>query len=152
MKSKVKLVQTDATHADFRYLVQQLDEDLAARYGAQQEFYGQFNALAAIKQVIVAYQDESPIACGAIKAFDEQAMEVKRMFVASTHRSLGIASQVLVALEDWARTLGYQHCVLQLADNQAEALRLYEKNGYQRISNFGPYIGDESSICMQKNL
>jgi len=152
MKSKVKLVHTDATHADFRFLVQQLDEDLAARYGAQQEFYGQFNALAAIKQVIIAYQEDKPIACGAIKAFDEQSMEVKRMFVRASHRSLGIASQVLMALEGWARELNYIRCVLQLADNQSEALRLYQKNGYQVIANFGPYIGDEGSICMEKHL
>lgn len=152
MNSPVKLLQTDATHPDFGILVEQLDEDLAARYGAQQDFYGQFNALAAIKQVIIAYQEEKPVACGAIKAFDEQAMEVKRMFVAPTHRSAGIASQVLLALETWARELGYKKCVLQLAGNQSEALRLYQKNGYLVIANFGPYIGDEGSICMQKQL
>lgn len=152
MKGSLKLLQTDATHPDFGLLVQQLDEDLAARYGAQQDFYGQFNALAAIKQVIVAYQEEKPVACGAIKAFDAKSMEVKRMFVAASHRSLGIASQVLLALEDWARKLDYKRCVLQLADNQSEALRLYQKNGYQVIANFEPYIGDEASICMEKHL
>lgn len=152
MKSKVELVHTDATHADFRYLVQQLDKDLATRYGAQQEFYGQFNALAAIKQVIIAYQEEKPVACGAIKAYDEQTMEVKRMFVTASHRSAGIASQVLLALEAWAQELGYKRCVLQMAGNQSEALRLYQKNGYLVIANFGPYIGDEGSICMQKKL
>lgn len=148
----LRLQRTDATHPDFQALVSQLDADLDERYGAQQDFYGQFNALDAIKHVVLAYEGDQAVACGAIKAIDDQAMEVKRMFVQKNRRGRGMATQVLLNLEDWARLLGYQSCILQLADNQAEALALYTRNGYERIPNFGQYIGDEHSICMQKPL
>ncbi|NRB49506.1 MAG: GNAT family N-acetyltransferase [Saprospiraceae bacterium] len=148
----LELRRTDAKDPAFRALVQQLDADLDDRYGDQQDFYGQFNALDAIKQVVVAYQGEAAVACGAIKAFDEQSMEVKRMYVQKAARGKGIATTLLLELEDWAKTLGYTSCVLQLADNQAEALALYLKNGYARTANFGQYIGDENSICMRKDL
>lgn len=148
----IQLRKTDATSADFRALVSQLDADLDERYGAQQDFYGQFNALDTIKHVIIAYDGDTAVACGAIKAFDKDAMEVKRMYVQKTMRGRGIATQVLKHLENWARSLGYVTCILQLADNQAEALALYSKNGYVRTANFGQYMGDEQSICMRKGL
>lgn len=148
----LELRRTDARDQAFRSLVQQLDADLDDRYGDQQDFYGQFNALDAIKQVVVAYREDEAIACGAIKAFDEQSMEVKRMYVLKSARGKGVATKVLRDLEIWAKSLGYTHCVLQLADNQPEALALYEKNGYRQTENFGQYIGDENSICMRKAL
>jgi len=148
----IHLHRSDAMDAHFRSLVQQLDADLDDRYGSQQDFYGQFNALDSIKYVVVAYEAEEPIACGAIKAFDAQAMEVKRMFVQKQARGKGVATQILNELEDWARFLGYAACILQLAGNQAEALALYHKNGYRQTANFGQYIGDEDSICMRKEL
>lgn len=148
----IRLHRSDAANPDFRFLVQQLDADLDDRYGTQQDFYGQFNALDSIKHVVVAYEAEQPIACGAIKAFDTEAMEVKRMFVQKQARGKGLATQVLKELEEWARSLGYTACILQLAGNQAEALALYNKNGYEQTANFGQYIGDEDSICMRKRL
>ena len=149
---EVRLIRSDSKDSDFRQLVQQLDQDLDDRYGAQQDFYGQFNALDEIKHVVIAYVADRPIACGAIKAFDEQATEVKRMYVDPPFRGKGVASQVLLALEDWAKILAFQACVLQLANNQAEALGLYKKQGYQITANFGQYIGDDNSICMRKTL
>lgn len=147
-----ELRRTDAQDSAFKSLVKQLDADLDDRYGDQQDFYGQFNALDAIKQVVVAYDDETAVACGAIKAFDEQSMEVKRMYVQKFARGRGFATAVLLDLEAWAKSLGYSSCVLQLADNQEEALALYVKNGYVRTNNFGQYVGDENSICMRKDL
>jgi putative acetyltransferase len=35
---------------------------------------------------------------------------------------------------------------------QPEAIALYEKQGYQRISNYGQYIGVENSVCFEKVL
>lgn len=148
----LELRRTDAENEAFRSLVQQLDADLDDRYGDQQDFYGQFNALSAIKYVVLAYLDEGAVACGAIKEFDDQSMEVKRMYVQKNARGRGIATGVLQELESWAKSLGYSNCVLQLADNQAEALALYVKNGYVQTANFGQYIGDENSICMRKEL
>ena len=148
----IQLRKTDATSADFRALVSQLDADLDERYGAQQDFYGQFNALDTIKHVIIAYDGDTAVACGAIKAFDRDAMEVKRMYVQKTMRGRGIATQVLKHLENWARSLGYAACILHLADNQAEASALSSKNGSVRPANFGQYMGDEQSICMRKVL
>ncbi|MCD8175986.1 MAG: GNAT family N-acetyltransferase [Tannerellaceae bacterium] len=47
---------------------------------------------------------------------------------------------------------GFTSVVLETGINQPEAIRLYEKNGYIRIANYGPYINQPDSVCMKKIL
>jgi len=129
-----------------------LDKELAIRDGEEHSFYAQYNKIDAIKYVVVAYEDENPVGCGAVKKFAENAMEVKRMFVPFESRGKGIASLVLQELEKWTAELGYANCVLETGYKQPEAIRLYEKNGYSKIPNYGQYIGMDNSICFEKVL
>ena len=146
------LVRTTSDHPDFRALVQLLDHDLAVRDGADHAFYAQFNKIDTIRHVIVAYRGGEPIGCGAFKPYGEKQVEIKRMYVQPTHRGQGVAPAVLAALETWADELGYRSCVLETGLKQPEAIRLYEKSGYQRIPNYGQYAGVENSVCMEKTL
>lgn len=144
--------RTNSDDADFIQLVKSLDIDLSIRDGAEHSFYAQFNKIDAIKYVVVAYENEMSVGCGAIKQFDEYTMEVKRMFVPETHRGQGIATIVLTELEKWCIELNIKKCVLETGKKQPEAIRLYEKNGYKIIPNFGQYIGVENSVCFAKEL
>ncbi|MEL6592778.1 MAG: GNAT family N-acetyltransferase [Bacteroidota bacterium] len=148
----IKLEQTTPQHPDYQRLVAALDAGLRITDGPEFDFYAQFNKSDAIKYVLLALVDGQAVACGAIKHFDEQTMEVKRMYVAETHRNQGIASVLLGGLEDWVQELGYAACILETGVRQHAAVRLYEKNAYQRIPNFGQYIGQASSICYRKVL
>jgi GNAT superfamily N-acetyltransferase len=149
----IRIVRTDSSHPDFIALVRQLDADLAIRDGADHAFYAQFNKIDLIRHALVAYNQENvPVACGAIKAFAEDAMEVKRMWVEPPFRGKGIASEILKELEKWARELGYKRCVLETGKKQTEAIQLYPKNGYQVIPNYGQYIGIDNSVCFEKCL
>lgn len=148
----IRLVKTDSSHIDFKSLVQLLDQDLAIRDGADHGFYAQFNKIDNIQHCIVAYENEQPVGCGAIKAFGPDAMEVKRMYVLPSHRGKSIAQQILSALETWAKEMGMQKTVLETGQKQPEAIALYFKSGYQRIPNYGQYIGIENSWCFEKQL
>lgn len=148
----LRITRTDSTHPDFIQLVKALDADLAQRDGADNAFYSQFNKIDLIKHAVVAYVDEDAIGCGAIKAFNEAAMEVKRMYTAPEHRGKGVAAAVLAALEVWARELGYEKCVLETGKRQPEAIALYLKNNYRITPNYGQYIGVENSVCFEKIL
>ncbi len=153
MKTNIfQLTRTDAAHPDFIELVRLLDADLAVKDGEDNLYYRQFNKIHDIKYVIVAYLAEQAVGCGAIKSFDEQSMEVKRMFTHPDHRGKGVATIILKELERWAAELSYKRCVLETGKRQPEAIQLYEKNGYQRISNYGQYAGIENSVCFEKWL
>lgn len=148
----ITLERTTPQHPDYQRLVAALDAGLRITDGPEFDFYAQFNKSDAIKYVLLALVDGQAVACGAVKHFDAQTMEVKRMYVAETHRNQGIASVLLKGLEDWTAELGYTACILETGVRQHAAIRLYEKNAYQRIPNFGQYIGQESSICFRKSL
>jgi putative acetyltransferase len=148
----IRLIRTDSGNNDFIELVKQLDADLAKRDGDEHSFYAQFNKIISIKHVIVAYENDKAIACGAIKEFSTDTMEVKRMYTTPESRGKGIASKVLAELEKWAAELLYKKTVLETGKKQPEAITLYKKNGYQLIPNYGQYAGVENSLCFEKKL
>lgn len=148
----MKLIKTTANNTDFINLVRELDRYLAITDGEEHDFYNQYNQLDTIKYVLVAYENEVAIGCGAIKEFDENRVEVKRMFVLPNHRGKGIATKLLLGLEDWAKVLGFQKCILETGKRQTEAVVLYRRNNYQIIENYGQYKGMDNSICFEKEL
>ncbi|RZK92017.1 MAG: GNAT family N-acetyltransferase [Pedobacter sp.] len=150
--SDLTLIRTNSDNTDFRTLVALLDKDLAIRDGEEHAFYAQFNKVDTLKEVVVAYQNETPVACGAIKTFSDTAAEVKRMFVHPDYRKQGIAAKILSELEHWAEELGFGEYVLETGKKQPEAIALYQKVGYQITPNYGQYIGIDNSVCMAKSL
>jgi putative acetyltransferase len=148
----LSIFRTDSTNPDFHTLVKQLDIELAERDGDDHGFYAQYNKIDHIQHVIIIYQNGEAVACGAIKQYAPDIMEVKRMFVPAAYRGQGIASRVLNELEQWSLELGYKQCILETGLKQPEAIRLYEKNHYVKIPNFGQYAGIENSVCFSKLL
>lgn len=148
----MKLIRTDNSSEDFRALVSLLDAHLAVTDEDEHDFYHQYNGLDEIKYVVMAYDGNTPVACGAVKHYDKQRVEVKRMFTSEDYRGQGIAVQVLDDLEAWTVELGYSHCLLETGRRQPYAIRLYEKQGYTIVPNYGQYAGMENSVCMEKEL
>ena len=147
----LKLVRTNSQNADFASLIVKLDANLASRNGDMQEYFNQFNKVDAIKHVIIAYINDSAVGCGAIKQFDSNSVEVKRMFVSEEYRGRRVASQILRELENWAKELGYTSAVLETSNVQIEAVALYTKT-YAVTENYGQYAGIATSICFKKQL
>jgi putative acetyltransferase len=148
----IRTIRTNSDHQDFIQLVKHLDADLAERDGKDHSFYAQFNKIDKIKYVVIAYDEDKPVGCGAIKEYAPGTMEIKRMYTLPESRGKGIASKVLSALEEWAIELEYEKCILETGKKQPEAIRLYEKNDYSVIPNYGQYAGIENSVCFEKHL
>ena len=146
----ITIRRTDSDNKDFQILVRALDIDLEVRDGDDHPFYAQFNKTDSIKYVVVVYDENEPVGCGAIKDYSHDTMEVKRMFVSIDKRGQGIASIVLSELENWCKELGFAKCILETGVKQPEAIRLYQKNNYNIIPNFGQYKGVETSVCFEK--
>jgi GNAT superfamily N-acetyltransferase len=146
----IRINRTNSENGDFRELVKKLDAELAIRDGNEHAFYHQFNSIEGLDFVVVIYDGQHPVACGAMKEFDTRSLEVKRMYTLENHRGRGYATRVLDALENWAQELRYTRCVLETGKRQPEAIRLYQRQGYLTIPNFGPYIGVSNSLCFAK--
>lgn len=144
--------RTNSDNLDFQELVLELDKDLAIRNGDTNAFFAQYNKIDLIKHVVIAYEENQAVGCGAMKEFEGTAMELKRMFVPLNHRGKGIARGVLEELQNWAKELGYKKCVLETGDKMPEGISLYIKSGFQIIPNYGQYINIKSSICFEKEI
>jgi hypothetical protein len=75
----IRLLRTDSSNPDFQSLVQLLDAELRQRDGEEHAFFAQFNKIDQIRQVVVAYDGEIAVGCGAVKPYDAGTMDVKRM-------------------------------------------------------------------------
>ena len=148
----MKLTRTNSNNHHFVELVKKLDAYLALKDGEEHAFYNQFNKIDSLRHVVIAFENETAIGCGALKEFESGVMEIKRMYVEPNFRGKRVGSEILNALEIWANELGCKKCVLETGKRQPEAIGLYEKCGYQRIPNYGQYIGMENSVCFEKNL
>jgi GNAT superfamily N-acetyltransferase len=149
-----------------RMLVAQAQADLAARYGS-----GDANPVEAIEFdppegcFLVAWRDGEPVACAGWRtlshfvdtdagssAFADDVAEIKRMYATPSVRGTGVAAALLTALEDSARAQGMRRLILETGMLQPEAIRFYEKSGYQRITNYGYYKDEPDCVSFGRDL
>jgi len=147
-----ELIRTTSKNPDFRKMINALDEDLYQRNGDAQLKYRQYNKVDLIDHVVLIYFEGKPVGCGCFKRFNDQTVEMKRMFVLPEMRGKQLAAQMLQELEKWAVEEGNTAAVLETGHKQNEAIRLYTIAGYSLIENYGQYIGMDESICYRKEL
>lgn len=102
--------------------------------------------------VFVARVDGEALGMAALVDRGDTSAELKRMFVHDNARGRGLASDLLTAIERHARSASIRVIQLETGPKQLAALALYEKHGYHRIPNFGQYVGDDFSVCMELSL
>jgi putative acetyltransferase len=78
--------------------------------------------------------------------------EVKRMYVDPAFRGHRLGARLLAALEDGLRAEGFRLALLETGRHQAEAVRLYEREGYAPRGVFGGYPDNGLSIFYGKTL
>ena len=148
----VKIERTNSENEDFRGLVFKLEEHLTYADNEAHSECKQYNKLETIRQTVIAYMNEEAVGCGAMRQFDQNTIEIKRMFVSEDARKQGIGAKILVELESWAKELGFEKSILETADMLPEAVRLYKRSNYTQIPNYGQYESMEKSICFSKKL
>lgn len=82
----------------------------------------------------------APIGCGAIRPLNlvdprapETTAEVKRMYIRPAHRGQGHAGELLDAMIDDARAIGYTRLVLDTSASMTAAIALYTSRGFRPI-------------------
>lgn len=152
-KSGIDFKIVTAENEDLRILITKLDEHLNQLYQNEPIFGLDLND-SKVNEITfaVAYIDETPVGCGAIRPLNLETTELKRFYVDSDYRNKGIATQLLKFLEDRARNFSFKNLFLETGNKQLEAINLYQKNGYHEIAPYGEYIGCDSSVCFAKKI
>ncbi|HBF40052.1 MAG TPA: GNAT family N-acetyltransferase [Firmicutes bacterium] len=139
-------------NGDFIALVALLDTEFTAKNGELQKFYEGFNKLDGMRDFFVAYQEEIPVGIAAMKRHDQDAYEVKRVFVKKDYRGLGISKLLMKKLEEKAIQNHTRSLILETSATFTTARNLYRSLGYQDIENYGQYVGMSLSVCMRKEI
>jgi len=153
--STVEIRRADILSPAAQHLIRCLNSELESRYpeeGANffrlepdevREGHGGF---------FIAYADGHPVACGAIRRIESAEAEIKRMYVAPSHRGQGVGGKILAKLEAEALRLGIRRIVLETGPRQPEAIAIYKRAGFFEIPLFGEYVDPRYSLCMAKNV
>jgi len=149
---EIQVRRTTAADPDFIELVGMLDAFLAGVNGEQHGFYSQFNSADSLTCAVVAYCDGRSVGCGGYRRLDAEAVEIKRMFVRPDSQKTGVGRAILRSLEEEAMKAGYRCARLETSKRMLPAVGLYRSSGYSVIPNYGPYVGVEDSVCMEKPL
>ena len=87
-------IRTDGTNKDFIENCRLLDMDLDRRVGKKikRDKYKHFNQLDEIQEAIVVYKGDIAIGGGAIRRYDDENIELKRVFVHTEYQGQGIGT------------------------------------------------------------
>lgn len=127
--------------------------ELDARYGSDDHEPGDAPTAQSVSVFLVARDARGvAVGCGGLRLLEPGSAEIKRMYVEPAARGSGVATAILRALEHEARRLGVVTMLLETGTAQPEAMRFYEREGYHRTENFGPYRGEPLSVCYAREL
>jgi GNAT superfamily N-acetyltransferase len=138
---------------DAAQLIAELEAVLAPHYpAASRHGYSIDQLLASGVAFFVTRQAGALAGCGGVQLFGADYGEVKRMFVRPAFRGLGLGARMLDQLAAYCLAHGVSRLRLETGLYQTDAIRLYERYGFERIPPFGPYTDDPLSVYFEKRL
>jgi GNAT superfamily N-acetyltransferase len=134
-------------------LISELDNDLRERYG-DAVIHGidleKANDLGVV--FVVGTYGKHAVCCGALRPFNENQVELKRMFVRKPFRGKGFSKKLYYYLEKQAIGKLFRQIILETGEKQHEAVGLYKRLGFAPLEKFGEYINDHNSLCFVKTI
>ncbi|OXI97164.1 MULTISPECIES: GNAT family N-acetyltransferase [Burkholderia] len=137
-------------------LRKELSTELSGRYADREADpdhlpKGMFVSKESVVFVALAFRGEQPVGHVLVRRLGSE-FELKNMYVVPTARGKGVAERLLSAAEASVLSAGGARLVLQTGDRQPEAVRLYDRSGYERVEIFPPYEKLDYSNCFRKHL
>ena len=145
-------VLTDEKDKRFLELVGELDRGYYERIGDELSRYDSYNEFKDHHVVMLALENGIAVACASYRAFDDDSVEFKRVYVKREYRKRGIAYSLISQLEKLAIKAGYRYSYIITGKNNHAAIKLYEKLDYVLIDNFGQFRDDDVVVCMKKKF
>ena len=99
---------------------------------------------------LVAYINEEPYGCGAIRRVSDSVAEIKRVY--ARKNQCGVGRKIIDSLEREAKAFGYSKLVLETRVQNTHAIEFYGALGYQHCEAYGKYVGKQNAYCFEKLL
>ena len=89
-------------------------------------------------RLYLAYDQGEAIACIALRLFEDNVGEVKRLYVKPSHRRRGISKILAEYIIEEARMINYQRLVLDTLNTMTPAMNLYRSLGFVETEAYYP--------------
>jgi putative acetyltransferase len=87
-------------------------------------------------RLLLAMDGDAAAGCIALRRFDTQAGEVKRMYVRPAWRGRGLGDRMASAMIDAARGIGYRRLLLDTLGHMRSARAVYARAGFREIAAY----------------
>ena len=87
-------------------------------------------------KLLLAFYNDQPAGCVALKKIDDHSCEMKRMFVYPEFHGKGIGYALAKAIIDEAKKIGYSSMKLDTSIRQIEAQKLYQGFGFKNTEAY----------------
>ena len=145
---------TDGCDEDFHKFYLKTEEFYSSIVGGlkNREAFVPYNISESISDVLIASVSGSAVGCAGLKAYSDQDVEIKRVWVNPEYRGNHISAAMMDELEGRAQERGFRRAILQTRPQMEAAVSLYIKRGYKLIDNYPPYDKLDGAICFAKEL
>lgn len=148
----IKIQPADPLSSESQSLVDKLSSELATITGDSGKTHFNAEELSDDRCVWAIARDEegNAVGCGALRPLSQETAELKRMY--SDRSVSGVGAALLNYLETQAKGMGYSELKLSTRIVNARAVAFYQRHGYVKVENYGPYLARNESICLAKKL
>ncbi len=89
--------------------------------------------------VFFGVEQETIVACGALRELEPEVAEIKRLYVREDHRGPGFGTRLTSALLDRARDLDYARVRVDTLPTMFAAIQFYQDLGFKPIPQYWPH-------------
>lgn len=146
MKSKLPMIELKEVQQDEDYrTAAALFKEYASQLGVDLEFQNFSKEVDNITReyarpngtIFIAYKDEKiPLGCFGIRKLEKDICELKRMYLRTEVRGLGIGKQLLKRAIEVGKELGYTTMRLDTLPTMLSAISLYKNEGFYEIEPY----------------
>lgn len=101
--------------------------------------------------LLLLFDDDRAVGCAAVRPFEGDHAELKRMFVQPSYQGLGYGRRIAEKAIALARSLGFKRLLLDTLPHMAGAMALYESLGFCEIPAYR-YNPDPDAVYMALRL